>query len=206
MSNEKKNLAATYSESDYNKLVRRFKDSILKIEELDQDLIKDAIRFYRNDSTIIQGGKLFEFIEEETEREKEYGDNIVWIREEEWNFESEGYRYGMIHDYNRYQKNGEDCLLIKVLYSPDKIKLIKATLELNDVVTHGIIRAYGNRFDLDDILDQYVLFRVKNTVDDKGKIFSQIVSFGFLLDEEFDFVNEMYTKIQNELCDVQRTI
>ena len=45
MSNEKKNLAATYSESDYNKLVRRFKDSILKIEELDQDLIKDAIRF-----------------------------------------------------------------------------------------------------------------------------------------------------------------
>lgn len=206
MSNEKKNLAATYSESDYNKLVRRFKDSILKIEELDQDLIKDAIRFYRNDSTIIQGGKLFEFIEEETEREKEYGDNIVWIREEEWNFESEGYHYGMIHDYNRYQKNGEDCLLIKVLYSPDKIKLIKATLELNDVVTHGIIRAYGNRFDLDDILDQYVLFRVKNTVDDKGKIFSQIVSFGFLLDEEFDFVNEMYTKIQNELCDVQRMI
>ena len=206
MSNEKKNLAATYSESDYNKLVRRFKDSILKIEELDQDLIKDAIRFYRNDSTIIQGGKLFEFIEEETEREKEYGDNIVWIREEEWNFESEGYHYGMIHDYNRYQKNGEDCLLIKVLYSPDKIKLIKATLELNDVVTHGIIRAYGNRFDLDDILDQYVLFRVKNTVDDKGKIFSQIVSFGFLLDEEFDFVNEMYKKIQNELCDVQRMI
>ena len=206
MSNEKKNLAATYSESDYNKLVRRFKDSILKIEELDQDLIKDAIRFYRNDSTIIQGGKLFEFIEEETEREKEYGDNIVWIREEEWNFESEGYHYGMIHDYNRYQKNGEDCLLIKVLYSPDKIKLIKATLELNDVVTHGIIRAYGNRFDLDDILDQYVLFRVKNTVDENGKIFSRIVSFGFMLDEEFDFVNETYSLIQNELCDVQRVL
>lgn len=206
MSNEKNNLTTSYSEEDYQKLVRRMKNSVLNIDDLDEDLIKDAIRFYRNDSTIIQGGKLFEFIEEETEREKEYGDNIVWIREEEWNFESGGYHYGMIHDYNRYQKNGEDCLLIKVLYSPDKIKLIKATLELNDVVTHGIIRAYGNRFDLDDILDQYVLFRVKNTVDDKGKIFSQIVSFGFLLDEEFDFVNEMYTKIQNKLFDVQRTI
>lgn len=206
MSNEKKNLTTSYSEDDYQKLVRRMKNSVLNIEDLDEDLIKDAIRFYRNDSTIIQGGKLFEFIEEETDREKEYGDNIVWIREEEWNFESEGYHYGMIHDYNRYQKNGEDCLLIKVLYSPDKIKLIKATLELNDVVTHGIIRAYGNRFDLDDILDQYVLFRVKNTVDENGKIFSRIVSFGFMLDEEFDFVIEMYTKIQNELCDVQRTI
>ena len=195
MSDEKKNLATTYSESDYNKLVRRFKDSILKIEELDQHLIKEAIKFYRNDATIIQGGKLFEFIEEETEREKEYGNNIVWIREEEWNFESEGYHYGIIYDYNRYQKNGEDCLLLKVLYSSNKIKLIKATLELNDVVTHGIIRAYGNRFALDDILDQYILFRVKNTVDDKGKIFSKIISFGFLLDEEFDFVNEMYSLI-----------
>ena len=206
MSNEKKNLTTSYSEEDYQKLVRRIKNSVLNIEDLDEDLIKNAIRFYRNDDTIIQGGKLFEFVDEETEREKEYGDNIVWIREEEWTFESEGYHYGLIHDYNRYPKNGEDCLLLKVLYSPDKIKLIKATLELNDVVTHGIIRAYGNRFDLDDILDQYVLFRVKNTVDENGKIFSRIVSFGFLLDEEFDFVNEMYTKIQNELCDVQRTI
>lgn len=206
MSNEKKNLTTSYSEEDYQKLVRRMKNSVLNIEDLDEDLIKNAIRFYRNDDTIIQGGKLFEFVDEETEREKEYGDNIVWIREEEWTFESEGYHYGLILDYNRYPKNGEDCLLLKVLYSPDKIKLIKATLELNDVVTHGIIRAYGNRFDLDDILDQYVLFRVKNTVDENGKIFSQIVSFGFMLDEEFDFINEMYTKIQNELCDVQRTI
>lgn len=206
MSNGKKNLTATYSESDYNKLVRRFKDSILKIEELDQDLINEAIKFYHNDATVIQGGKLFEFIEEESDREKEYGDNIVWIKEEEWNFESEGYHYGLIHEYNRYQKNGEDCLLLKVLYSPDKIKLIKATLKLNDVVTRGIIRAYGNRFDLDDILDQYVLFKVKNTVDDNGKIFSQIVSFGFMIDEEFDFVNEMYSLICQELCNVQRDL
>lgn len=206
MSNENKNLANTYSEDDYNKLVRRMKNSVLKIDDFDEELIKNAIRFYRNDASVIQGGKLFEFVDEETEREKEYGDNIVWIREEEWTFEYEGYHYGLIHDYNRYQKNGEDCLLLKVLYSPDKIKLIKATLELNDVVTHGIIRAYGNRFDLDDIFDQYVLFRVKNRVDDNGKVFSQIVSFGFLLDEEFDFVNETYSLIQNELCDVQRVL
>ncbi len=206
MSNEKKNLTTSYSEEDYQKLERRMKNSVLNIEDLDEDLIKNAIRFYRNDDTIIQGGKLFEFVDEETEREKEYGDNIVWIREEEWTFESEGYHYGLIYDYNRYPKNGEDCLLLKVLYSPDKIKLIKATLELNDVVTHGIIRAYGNRFDLDDILDQYVLFRVKNRVDDNGKVFSKIVSFGFLLDEEFDFVNETYSLIQNELCDVQRVL
>ncbi len=206
MSNEKKNLTTSYSEEEYQKLVRRMRNSLLNIEDLDENLIKNAIRFYRNDATTIQGGKLFEFVDEEVEREKEYGNNIVWIREEEWAFEYEGYHYGLIHDYNRYQKNGEDCLLLKVLYSSDKIKLIKATLELNDVVTHGIIRAYGNRFDLDSILDQYVLFRVKNTVDDNGKIFSKIVSFGFLLDEEFDFVNETYSLIQNELCDVQRVL
>ena len=204
MSNEKKNLTTSSSEEDYQRLVRRMKNSVLNIEDLDENLIKNAIRFYRNDATIIQGGKLFEFVDEEVEREKEYGDNIVWIREEEWTFESEGYHYGLIHDYSRYQKNGEDCLLLKVLYSEDKIKLIKATLDRNDPVTHGIIRAYGNRFDLDSILDQFVLFKVKNTVDENGKIFSKIVSFGFLLDEEFFFVNEMYSLISQELCDVQR--
>lgn len=107
----------------------------------------------------------------------------------------------MIFEYNRYSKNGEDYLLLKILYSSNKIKLIRARLDANDPVTRGIIRAFSNRFDLDNILDLYVRIHIKNQVDENCRLFSKVTGFSFVPEDELAFIDDMYHLIQNKSID-----
>lgn len=106
------------NDDNYNRFLKKLEKSVLDIEDLNEVLIEEGIKYYYKDAPIIQAYKLFDFIEEESEKDKENNEkNIVWIRDEEWTFENEGVNYGMIFEYNRYSKNGEDYLLLKILYS-----------------------------------------------------------------------------------------
>lgn len=190
------------NDDNYNRFLRKLEKSVLEIEDLNEVLIEEGIKYYYKDAPIIQAYKLFDFIEEESEKDKENNEkNIVWIRDEEWTFENEGVNYGMIFEYNRYSKNGEDYLLLKILYSSNKIKLIRARLDANDPVTRGIIRAFGNRFDLDNILDLYVRIHIKNQVDENCRLFSKVTGFSFVPEDELAFIDDMYHLIQNKSID-----
>ena len=191
------------NDDNYNRFLKKLEKSVLEIEDLNEVLIEEGIKYYYKDAPIIQAYKLFDFIEEESEKDKENNEkNIVWIRDEEWTFENEGVNYGMIFEYNRYSKNGEDYLLLKILYSSNKIKLIRARLDANDPVTRGIIRAFGNRFDLDNILDLYVRIHIKNQVDENCRLFSKVTGFSFVPEDELAFIDDMYHLIQNKSIDL----
>lgn len=195
------------NDDNYNRFLRKLEKSVLDIEDLNEVLIEEGIKYYYKDEPIIQAYKLFDFVEEESEKDKENNEkNIVWIRDEEWTFENEGVNYGMIFEYNRYSKNGEDYLLLKILYSSNKIKLIRARLEANDPVTRGIIRAFGNRFDLDEILDLYVRINIKNQVDENCRLFSKVTGFSFVPEDELAFIDDMYHLIQNKTIDPDEDI
>lgn len=190
------------NDDNYNRFLKKLEKSVLDIEDLNEVLIEEGIKYYYKDAPIIQAYKLFDFIEEESEKDKENNEkNIVWIRDEEWTFENEGVNYGMIFEYNRYSKNGEDYLLLKILYSSNKIKLIRARLDANDPVTRGIIRTFGNRFDLDEILDLYVRIHIKNQVDENCRLFSKVTGFSFVPEDELAFIDDMYHLIQNKTID-----
>lgn len=195
------------NDDNYNRFLKKLEKSVLDIEDLNEVLIEEGIKYYYKDAPIIQAYKLFDFIEEESEKDKENNEkNIVWIRDEEWTFENEGVNYGMIFEYNRYSKNGEDYLLLKILYSSNKIKLIRARLDANDPVTRGIIRTFGNRFDLDEILDLYVRIHIKNQVDENCKLFSKVTGFSFVPEDELAFIDDMYHLIQNKTIDPDEEI
>lgn len=195
------------NDDNYNRFLKKLEKSVLDIEDLNEVLIEEGIKYYYKDAPIIQAYKLFDFIEEESEKDKENNEkNIVWIRDEEWTFENEGVNYGMIFEYNRYSKNGEDYLLLKILYSSNKIKLIRARLDANDPVTRGIIRTLGNRFDLDEILDLYVRIHIKNQVDENCRLFSKVTGFSFVPEDELAFIDDMYHLIQNKTIDPDEEI
>lgn len=195
------------NDDNYNRFLKKLEKSVLDIEDLNEVLIEEGIKYYYKDAPIIQAYKLFDFIEEESEKDKENNEkNIVWIRDEEWTFENEGVNYGMIFEYNRYSKNGEDYLLLKILYSSNKIKLIRARLDANDPVTRGIIRTFGNRFDLDEILDLYVRIHIKNQVDENCRLFSKVTGFSFVPEDELAFIDDMYHLIQNKTIDPDEEI
>ena len=195
------------NDDNYNRFLKKLEKSVLDIEDLNEVLIEEGIKYYYKDAPIIQAYKLFDFIEEESEKDKENNEkNIVWIRDEEWTFENEGVNYGMIFEYNRYSKNGEDYLLLKILYSSNKIKLIRARLDANDPVTRGIIRTFGNKFDLDEILDLYVRIHIKNQVDENCRLFSKVTGFSFVPEDELAFIDDMYHLIQNKTIDPDEEI
>jgi len=180
------------------------KNSVLNIEDFSPELKELGVKYFYGDASIIQAYKLFEFVDEENERDEADDKNLIWIRKEEWSFERAGVHYGMITNYSRFNKSGEEYMVLKVLYSPDKIKLIRVHLVENDPVVQGIIYSFGNRFNPEDLLGQYVKFYVRNKRDDNDKIYSTVHEFFFLNEEEeVPFIENVYFMIQNKVCNTE---
>ena len=59
------------NDDNYNRFLKKLEKSVLDIEDLNEVLIEEGIKYYYKDAPIIQAYKLFDFIEEESEKDKE---------------------------------------------------------------------------------------------------------------------------------------
>ena len=172
--------------------------SVLDIDDFSDDMKDLGIKYFYGDNPIKQAVALFDFYDEESQRDESENRNIVWINKKEWFFDRAGVHYGIILNYSFYNKNGEEFVLFEILYSPGIIKLIRFKLDCNDTISRGIIRSFGYRFDLDDLLFRTVKFSVRNQRDDNDNIFSTIIEFYFVSDEEIDFIDKVHAMIQSK--------
>lgn len=177
------------------KLKAAFERSDLTVENFTSKELALAEKYFYSDEAIYQGKELFSFYDSELEREESDNGDVVWIHREEWNFVRGGLHYGIIYSYSLYSKNGEDYVLFRILYSPGIIKLIRFQLTDNNPIACAIIDYFGNVVNLKELPGNYVNFYVSNKCDNKGDIYSTIVSFDFISDEEYDFIEKMYKKI-----------
>lgn len=179
-----------------------FERSALTVENFTSKELALAEKYFYSDEAIYQGKELFSFYDSELEREESDNSDVVWIHREEWNFARGGLHYGIIDSYSLYSKNGEDYVLFRILYSPGIIKLIRFQLTDNNPIACAIIDYFGHVVNLKELPGNYINFYVSNKYDNKGDIYSTIVSFDFISDEEYDFVEQMYKKISKIICDV----
>ncbi len=189
-------------ENNDDNLIRKLRNSVLNIEDFSPEMKKLAKKFFYGDQSVLQAYELMCFVYDESQRD-ESEEDLVWIYQKEWSFDRPGVHYGMIDAYSSYNKNGEEFILFELIYSPGVVKLIRFKLDSNDVVSKGIILSFGNRFNLKELIGQYVKFYVRNTIDNKGNVFSTITEFYFVPDEELDFVREAEILINNKICDPQ---
>ncbi len=183
------------------KLKAAFDRSALTTADFTSKELQLAEKYFYSDDAIYQGKELFSFYDSELEREESGNSDVVWIHREEWNYTRGGLHYGIIDSYSSYSKNGEDYVLLRVIYSPGIIKLIRFQLAANNPVACAVINYFGNVVNLKELLGNYVSFWVNNKYDEKGNAYSTIVSFDFISDEEYEFVEKTYKKITKIACD-----
>ena len=176
--------------------------SALSVEDFTAEELPFAERFFWGDDSIYQAEEVFRFYEEQAERTDNEDEDVVWIVKEEWSFDKAGLHHGVILSYSLYTKNDTDFVLLRILYSPGIIKLVRFSLSGNDAVAMGIIDEYGNRLNLKSLVGRYVGIHIGNiNRNDKGEIFSNITNFHFVSDEEYNFIMETYDKLCEATCD-----